>query len=164
MVAVKLNYPIDKIAPDFKLQGISGHLYALEDLCTTNPLLLVFYLGGKLRPFCKDQFNDYRDSFAQFEEFKLKIVGISSDHIDKQKEFARDFDYPFDFLSDPGNKVSKIYNIGSRRVFGGAKRAVYIIGPEKRILYGHIETNWMSRRSSQDLIAVLSDLKKVGLI
>jgi len=74
--------------------------------------------------------NAYRDQYAQLfgTDAEVVLLGISVDPVDTLAAWARDADYPFTFLSDPGGEVGKLYGAFVER--GGRvvdNRSLFII-------------------------------------
>ncbi len=155
---------IGKKSPDFTLFSTQSKELTLSQLLLTSPVMLAFYPGGTVKPVCNGQFCDYRDNYEQFKEFNLNIIGISSEDIKKQEEFAKMNSYPFTFLTDPGNKVSKLFNVKSVFIPNTSMRAIFIIGQDMTILYRYVEATFLTRRGSKELVTVLKELRELSLI
>lgn len=151
-------------APNFTLHDQRGNPFELKQKIAAAPHLLVFYPGGAIRPVCTRQFCDYRDNFEGFRPFGLHIVGICDDPISSLARFADENRYPFTFLSDPKNQVAKSYNCSSFFMMGHVSRAIFIINKGRLILYQYVEPTIFTRRGSQELIGILTDLQSHGLI
>lgn len=149
---------------DFCLYSADGQSFDLGQLLASGPCLLAFFPGGPVKPVCWSQFCDYRDNYDQFKKFNIKIIGISTDSLEKQREFAQKNEYPFLFLTDPNNIVAKKLKATSFFMLGGVSRAVYVINPQKILLYQYVEPTWLTRRKSPELLGVLKDLQDLGVL
>lgn len=118
-------------APDFELPDQTGTRTRLRDLLTRGPVVLFFYpaamTGGCTRESCH-----FRDLGAEFEAAGAHRVGISTDGVAKQKQFAdaNGFDYPL--LSDESGEVAVAYGV-RRRFITPVKRATFVIGTDQVI-------------------------------
>lgn len=155
---------INRSAPNFTLPQHTGGLFELQGEVTKGPVILAFYPGGALAPVCTAQFCDYRDNSARFSPFGVRIIGISSDPSAKQSEFAQKQQYPFTFLSDPGNRIAQLYECKSFFMFGAISRAIFIVNQKGMILYRYIEPTTLTRKGSSELVGILTDLREYGLI
>ena len=155
---------IGKSCPTFELVSLSGSLVKSKELISKGNLMLVFYPGGPIKPVCTTQLCDYRDNFDQFKEFNINIVAISNDSTENQIKFATKFNYPFQFLTDPRNKVAKLFKVNSFFVMRRNMRAIFIINQKGIVLYEYAEPTFLTRRGSNELIDVLKDLKNLKVI
>ena len=144
-------------APDFNLLDQNQNRLELKKLLGKGMVLLVFYPGNDT-PVCTAQLCDYRDNDAQFQQLGVQILGISIASIESHanRKFAEKYQFPFPLLNDYDSRVTKAYKVMS--IAGFPKRALYLIGQDGKILYKHVESLPIFRRTSEDL---LKDLKEV---
>ncbi|UQX86819.1 peroxiredoxin [Jatrophihabitans telluris] len=122
----------DQIA-DFELPDQNGKNRQLSELLLDGPVVLFFYpaamTGGCTKESCH-----FRDLAAEFAALGAQRVGISTDSIATQKQFAElnGFDYPL--LSDADGAVAKQF--GVKRRFGPlpVKRHTFVIGTDSRLI------------------------------
>lgn len=150
-------------APNFVLPDHTGQDVALNEFCREGPVLLVFY-PGDFTPVCTKQLCNYRDNLDQFFKFGIRVVGISSNSVEDHKRFAARYQFPFPLLSDQDKTVAKLYKCHSFLMFGAVSRAVFIIDKNQRILYRYVEPTVLTRRSADELVGILRDLKAHNLI
>lgn len=133
-------------APDFSLIADNGKPFKLSSKLKGHALL-VFYPGDGL-PVCKQQFSDYRDSYSEFNDLNVDVIGISPDDASTIKSFKKNNELPFTLLSDSDGEVSKMYES-----FGwfGVKRSVYLVNRNLEIKYKHIESVSIYSRSVEEL-------------
>ncbi|HEX8865224.1 MAG TPA: peroxiredoxin, partial [Lentzea sp.] len=114
------------LAPDFSLPDQDGTERKLSDLLTNGPVVLFFYPAA-MTAGCTAQSCHFRDLAAEFAEAGAQRVGISTDDVAKQKQFAElnNFDYPL--LSDVDGEVAEQF--GVKRRFGPipVKRHTFVI-------------------------------------
>ncbi len=118
-------------APDFTLPDETGTPRTLSDFLAKGPVVLFFYPVA-LSSGCTAQSCHFRDLAAEFEAVGAQRIGISTDPVDKQKEFseAHNFDYPL--LSDPDGTVATAYGV-KRRFLTPVKRATFVISADGKI-------------------------------
>ncbi|MEO6703920.1 MAG: peroxiredoxin [Jatrophihabitantaceae bacterium] len=122
-----------ELIEDFELPDQDGTPRRLSSMLADGPVVLFFYpiasSGGCTKESCH-----FRDLAAEFAAFSAQRVGISTDSVDKQKEFsqAHGFDYPL--LADVDGTVSKSF--GVKRRFGPlpVKRRTFVIGTDRRLI------------------------------
>ncbi len=118
-------------APDFTLPDETGTPRKLSDSLAKGPVVLFFYPVA-LSSGCTAQSCHFRDLAAEFEAVGAQRIGISTDPVDKQKEFseAHNFDYPL--LSDPEGTVAAAYGV-KRRFLTPVKRVTFVISADGKI-------------------------------
>ena len=121
------------VVPDFELPDQHGSPRRLSDFLAQGPVVLFFYPAA-MTPGCTAESCHFRDLKAEFDAAGALRVGISSDPVTKQKEFAdkHGFDYPL--LSDPDAVVAEIF--GVHRHFGPlpTKRTTFVIGTDSKVI------------------------------
>ncbi len=119
---------IDEKVPAFSLQDQHGRLRSLAELTADGPLVLFFYplagSGGCTKEACR-----FRDLQAEFAAAGAAIVGISTDSVAKQLDFATGnrLDYPL--LSDTKGEVADLFGVRRRLLAKSlpTKRATFIV-------------------------------------
>lgn len=97
-------------APDFTLPSQDGGDISLGGLLGKGPIVLYFYPRDDT-PGCTAEACTFRDSYEDFKEVGAEVVGISSDSIDKHKDFAKQHSLPFILLSDRSGEVRRKYRV-----------------------------------------------------
>lgn len=121
------------VIPDFELPDQTGAPRRLSTLLADGPVVLFFYpaamTGGCTKESCH-----FRDLAAEFAAAGAQRVGISTDSVEKQKQFSdlHSFDYPL--LSDVDGTVANIF--GVKRRFGPlpVKRKTFVIGTDSKLI------------------------------
>ena len=116
---------------DFELPDETGTPRKLSDFLVQGPVVLFFYPAA-LTLGCTKESCHFRDLGEAFTLAGAQRVGISSDPVEKQKQFSdkHAFDYPL--LADADGKVAEQF--GVRRGGGRAKRATFVIGQDARVI------------------------------
>lgn len=124
--------PGDEVA-DFELPDQDGTPRSLSGLLASGPVVLFFYPAA-MTTGCTRESCHFRDLAAEFGKAGAQRVGISTDPVDKQRQFAtmHDFDYPL--LSDVDGVVARQF--GVKRRFGPlpVKRTTFVIGTDRRVV------------------------------
>lgn len=118
-------------APDFTLPDETGTPRKLSDFLANGPVVLFFYPVASSSG-CTAQSCYFRDLAAEFEAVGAQRIGISTDPVDRQKEFseAHNFDYPL--LSDLEGTVATAYGV-KRRFLTPVKRVTFVISADGKI-------------------------------
>ncbi len=122
-------------APDFELPDQTGTPRKLSDLLSDGPVVLFFYPAA-MTPGCTKAACHFRDLAAEFAAVGANRVGISTDAVAKQAEFAnaRNFDYPL--LSDADGSVATQFGV-KRGLLGKlmpVKRTTFVIDTDRTVL------------------------------
>jgi peroxiredoxin Q/BCP len=111
-------------APDFTLTDGEGREWRLSDR-RGRTVVLLFYPGDET-PVCTRQMCSVRDNWEAYRETGAEVVGVSTDTVEKHRQFAADRNLPLRLLSDPKGEVSKLYGAASW-LPGRAARAFVVV-------------------------------------
>lgn len=111
-------------APDFSLQASNGQTYSLADFVGKQPVVVAFFpaafTGG-----CTIQCKAIRDSSDEIKSFDVAYFMASVDTVEKNTEFAKEYELDFPVLADPEKTMSQAFGVLSDRGF--ANRWTYYI-------------------------------------
>lgn len=124
-----------EIAPNFQFQ-VDGKMYSLSELQQT--CLLYFYPKDST-PGCTKQACGIRDSWPEFENAGILVVGVSKDSESSHEKFREKYQLPFPLIADTEGALCQAYGVWGEkkfmgRVFNGIHRMSFLIGPDRRIL------------------------------
>jgi peroxiredoxin Q/BCP len=111
-------------APDFALRDGEGREWKLSAQ-RGRVVVLLFYPGDET-PVCTRQLCSVRDNWEEYRETGAEVVGVSTDTVEKHRQFAATRNLPMRLLSDPEGVVSKLYGASSW-LPGRAARAVVVV-------------------------------------
>ena len=143
-------------APGFALLDQNSKEHRLEDY-PGRWIVLYFYPKADT-PGCTTEACNFRDDVFQFRTMNVALLGVSTDDVKSQKEFAEKYHLPFPLLSDPDGTIAGSY--GSFTKFGPvrfASRHSFIIDPAGRIakIYRDVSPGSHSKE-------VIADLESLG--
>ncbi|WP_246008212.1 peroxiredoxin [Chitinophaga lutea] len=110
--------------PDFELKDQDGKNFKLSDALAKGPVVVYFYPKDDT-PGCTKEACSFRDSFEQFKDEGVQVVGISADDVASHKKFAEKYKLPFTLLSDTNNKVRKLFGVPKSMMLPG--RVTYVL-------------------------------------
>ena len=112
--------------PDFELPDQDGQPRRLSTLLLDGPVVLFFYPGA-MTTGCTAESCHFRDLAAEFRAAGAQRVGISTDPVAKQKQFADSYGFDYPLLSDETGAVAQSF--GVKRRFGPlqVKRKTFVI-------------------------------------
>ena len=150
------NIEIGKKAPGFTLTGTAGP-WSLKD-AVGSAVVLYFYPRDNT-PGCTQQGESFTSDFPQFKRHHALIFGISADSVDSHTKFKTKMAFPFELLSDPDQKVCKLYDvIQEKSMYGkkymGIERSTFLIDAK-----GVLRQEWRKVKVTGHTAAVLAAVK-----
>ena len=104
---------INENAPSFRLKGVDGKIYSLEEF---NPKCTLVVFICNHCPYVKARINDLTDLLDKFSTSELRVIGINSNDPNYQEEgfdnmikFAAKYALNFPYLIDDTQTVAKAY-------------------------------------------------------
>jgi peroxiredoxin Q/BCP len=119
-----LKLSVGDEAPDFTLPSHTGEEVTLSQFRGVSNVVLYFYPRDGTAG-CTQQACSFRDSYEAFQELGAEVIGVSSDSLEAHREFAAAHLLPFRLLSDPDNRVRKMY--GARGALNMPGRVTFVI-------------------------------------
>lgn len=121
------------LVEDFDLPDELGESRKLSELLADGPIVLFFYpaamTGGCTKESCH-----FRDLSEEFAAVGARPVGISSDTVGKQKQFADTYTFGFPLLSDPDGAVATKFDARRNMKALPTKRKTFVIDTDFRVL------------------------------
>lgn len=140
--------------PDFELKDQDGHNFKLSDALAKGPVVVYFYPKDDT-PGCTKEACSFRDSFEQFKDEGVQVVGISADDVASHKKFAEKYKLPFTLLSDEDNKVRKLFGVPKTMMMPG--RVTYVLDRNGVVVH---QFNSMTR-AEQHVEEAMAAIKKI---
>jgi peroxiredoxin Q/BCP len=149
---------IGKKAPQFSLEGTTGK-WSLEDAKGT-AVVLYFYPRDNTSG-CTQEGLDFAALNAQYKKSKAMVLGISPDSVESHEKFKKKMAFPFDLLSDPDQKVCKLYDVWKEksmygRKYMGVERSTFVIDGK-----GVLRHEWRKVKVKDHAEAVLAAVKSL---
>lgn len=119
-------------APTLSATTDAGTTLSLADVYKANNYTLVWFYPKALTGGCTKQGCSLRDAGAELKKLGVAVVGVSTDPVEKQKEFKEknNFDYPL--LADTDKKVVKAFGQSGVMM---ASREAYLIDRSGKVVY-----------------------------
>jgi peroxiredoxin Q/BCP len=115
-------------APEFELHDQDARRQSLRGLLERGSLILYFY-PADFTPGCTKEACAFRDLQTELERASLRIVGVSPQDAGSHRRFADQHGLKFTLLSDPGKKVTRLYELDGPLGLG-VRRGTYLIGAD----------------------------------
>ena len=147
---------VGKKAPSFTLDGTAGK-FALAD--AAGSAVVMYFYPRDNTPGCTQEGESFTAHFAQFKKAKTLILGISADTLESHEKFKKKMSFPFDLLSDPDQKVCKLYDvIQEKNMYGkkymGIERSTFLVDAK-----GVLRQEWRKVKVNGHAEAVLAAVK-----
>jgi len=119
-------------APAVSAKTDAGTTLNLADVYKKNNYTLVWFYPRALTGGCTKQGCSLRDASAELKKHGVAVVGVSTDSVEKQKEFKEknNFDYPL--LADTDKVVVKAFGQSGGMA---ASREAYLIDRSGKVVY-----------------------------
>lgn len=149
---------VGQLASDFSLIDQTGVSKSLSSY--KGKWLVLYFYPKDGTPGCTTEAKNFRDAYQDFISINAEIVGISLDDNDSHKDFSKEYQLPFDILSDTEQKAAKQYGVlGGFGPVKYTKRQTFIIDPSGSIMYHFEKVN--SKEHSVNVMNKLKELRKL---
>lgn len=117
-------------APDFTLQDKDGKEVSLHDFAGKK--VVVYFYPKDSTPGCTRQACAFRNSYGEYKELGVEVIGISKDSVKSHSNFAAKQELPFILLSDPERHAIEAFGVWQeKKMYGkvsmGVVRSTFII-------------------------------------
>jgi peroxiredoxin Q/BCP len=136
-------------APSFTTTDDEGNSVSLSDF--KGKMVVLYFYPKDDTPGCTKQAQSFRDSFSEYQDKDMVVLGVSRDDQASHKMFKEKYGLPFTLLSDSDGSIIKAYDVDGG---GYAKRVTYIIDGEGKIV--HVDSNVNTSTHAGDILASMS--------
>ena len=152
---------LNRVVSDFSSDATGDRTIRLKELRGQN-VVLYFYPKDST-PGCTPEGQDFRDLHNKFRRLKTVILGVSRDSIASHEKFKEKQKFPFDLLSDPDEKLCKLFDVIHEkslygRKFMGVVRSTFLIDAD-----GRLRREWRSvkvKGHADEVLDAVKDLKQ----
>ena len=136
-------------APAFTTVDDEGNSVSLSDF-KGKTVVLYFYPKDDT-PGCTKQAQSFRDSFTEYQNQDVIILGVSQDDRESHQKFKEKYNLPFKLLVDSDGTLTKAYDVEGG---GYAKRVTYIIDGNGKI--SKVDSNVNTSTHATDVLSSIS--------
>ncbi|MCH7230667.1 peroxiredoxin [Glycomyces sp. L485] len=148
---------IGDIAPDFTLPDETGAERKLTDLLNDGPVVLFFYPMA-MTAGCTAEACHFRDLAGELGELGASPVGISTDDVSKQAEFASKHSLGYPLLSDTEGEVAAEFGVKRKISALPSKRKTFVIDTDRKVI-GVAKSEVKMNAHADHALAVLRERK-----
>ena len=146
-----------KKIPTFKADATNDSVF---DLKNNKKNLVIYFYPKDNTPGCTTEGENFRDLYKKFENVNAEIFGVSRESLKSHENFKEKFKFPFELISDPQEKLCKLFDvIKEKSMYGkkymGIERSTFIINKE-----GVLIKEWRKVKVKNHAIEVLEFIKK----
>ncbi len=150
---------LGKNSPKFQIEATSGKTISSEDYLGKN-LVLYFYPKDST-PGCTTEGQEFRDLYNEFQSYNTEILGVSRDSIKSHENFKLKQNFPFELLSDPDEKVCKLFDVMKlKSMYGreyiGVDRSTFVINAKGKVVH-----EWRAVKVKGHVAEVLEVIKSI---
>ena len=154
-MTVKINRKIKK----FTAIATNETIVSSSDLLGKN--YIIYFYPKDNTPGCTQEGEDFRDSYKDFKKINIEIFGVSRESIKSHEGFKEKFNYPFELISDPDEKLCELFDvIKEKSMYGkkymGIERSTFLVNKE-----GKLAEEWRKVKVPGHVAEVLKAAKKI---
>jgi peroxiredoxin Q/BCP len=114
---------VGKKIPAFSAAVTGGNIITAKTLAG-QAFVLYFYPRDDT-PGCTMEGQGFRDQHAQFKKRKVDVFGVSRDTLASHEKFKAKFDFPFQLIADPDEKLCALFGvIKAKNMYGKKVRGI----------------------------------------
>ncbi|MGQ0659147.1 MAG: peroxiredoxin [Chromatiales bacterium] len=150
---------VGKAVPSFDVAATGNKTITLSDLKGRN-LVLYFYPKDNT-PGCTREGQDFRDRHETLKKLKTVVLGVSRDSLSSHDKFKIGQCFPFDLISDPDEKLCKLFDvIQEKNMYGkkvlGVERSTFLIDKE-----GVLRREWRRVKVEGHVAEVIAAIREL---
>ncbi len=123
---------VGDMVPLFSLYDQHDSLYQIANDIGKKILVIYFYPKDESSG-CTKEACSFRDNYDMFTKAGAKVIGINSGPVESHRKFIQHHQLPFTLLSDPGNKVLKMFGVKSKFFISG--RETFVVDTSGKIVF-----------------------------
>lgn len=139
------------IAPDFELMNQDKNKVRLSDYRGKRKVMLLFY-PMDFSPVCTQEHCTFGPQVDQIrKDGETVVFGVNADHPFSHAAFRKQYNIPYDLLSDPTRRTLKAYGMfAGEEPYNCAKRGTVVVDKSGRVTYYQV-TEMKEQRTVDEL-------------
>ena len=110
---------IGRKVPSFTAEATGGKTISSSDLIG-GAFVLYFYPRDNT-PGCTTEGIDFAGRYAKFKRRKVAVFGVSRDTVKSHERFKAKYEFPFDLIADPDEKLCGVFDVVRQKNMYGKK-------------------------------------------
>ena len=147
---------VGDVAPDFEMMNQDKQNVKLSDFRGKKKVVLIFY-PMDFSPVCTEEHCIFGAHFGKIKgnSDDAAVFGVSCDHPFSHAAFKRQYNIPYDLLSDVTRKVAKDYDLFMGELpYNCSKRGTVVIDKNGKITFWHEQPTKEARKADDIAKAV----------
>ena len=140
--------------PFFSLQDQDNKTFKSTDYTGKNIMVIYFYPKDE-SAVCTKEACSFRDNFTEFTKAGAIVIGINQASVETHKKFQQHHNLPFILLSDPGNKVLKLFGVRSKFFVTG--RETFVVDKTGKIVF-RFDSFTKGKEHQEEALKVIKNL------
>lgn len=141
-----MTLSVGTTAPAFTTTDDEGNSVSLSDF--QGKIVVLYFYPKDDTPGCTKQAQSFRDSFAEYQDKDMVVLGVSMDDQASHQKFKEKYGLPFKLVVDSDGAITKAYDVHGG---GYAKRVTYIIDAGGKIT--HVDDKVNTSTHAADVLA-----------
>lgn len=112
------------LAPAFEADASDGRRVSLTAL--RGKIVVVYFFPKAFTPGCTVETKGFRDNYPELGELGAEVIGVSTDSLATQCDFAKAHGVSFPMIADPDKRIARTFGVLWPLV-GVAKRVTFVI-------------------------------------
>jgi len=142
--------------PHFSLVDQHGNTVTIQNEVGKQNLVIYFY-PKDYTPGCTKEACKFRDEFEDFKDTNAMVIGISSDSQQMHQKFADRYRLPFTLLSDPGNKVRKLFGVPSKLMGLLPGRVTFVVDKQGKVVHT-FDAQFQAEKHVEEALRILREV------
>ncbi|MEL6543684.1 MAG: peroxiredoxin [Myxococcota bacterium] len=118
-------------APPFAAKTTQGNELSLDGL--RGKYVVMYFFPKAFTPGCTIETKGFQSNYADIAELGAEVIGVSTDRMNTQCQFADKYGVEFPMLADEDGAITRAYEAGRGGLLPFNQRITYIIDPEGKI-------------------------------
>ncbi len=119
--------------PAFSLLDQNDSLFNISEY-TGKKILVIYFYPKDESSGCTKEACSFRDNYKEFTKAGAMVIGINSGTVDSHRKFMQNHQLPFTLLSDPENKVLKMFGVKTKFFFITG-RETFVVDKSGKIVF-----------------------------
>ena len=121
--------------------------------------MVIYFYPKDDTPGCTKEACSFRDSYEEFTDKNIKVIGISADDVESHRNFAEKYNLPFTLLADTDNKVRNLFGVKANMFGLIPGRVTYVVDKKGEIIFMYDSQFKASSHIEESIKAIEASLK-----
>jgi thioredoxin-dependent peroxiredoxin len=124
---------VGDMIPAFSLLDQNDSMFNISEY-TGKKILVIYFYPKDESSGCTREACSFRDNYKEFTNAGAMVIGINSGTVNSHRKFMQNHQLPFTLLSDPENKVFKMFGVKTKFFFITG-RETFVVDKSGKIVF-----------------------------